>query len=122
MHSIVTLARWEAVILFGGIFGVVFWKLASGAIPLDGLLDADVRDKNSPDGSGLSTVPSGGRAQILLVILSVAVWYLLQVIHNPRQFPQIPDSMLRALAGSSVLYLGGKTQALFFGRLRDLIR
>jgi len=120
MHSIATFARWGSVLLFGGFFAVFFWKLSNGSISLHGLLDADVRDKKSPD--GLSTVASGGRSQMLLVTLSVALWYLLQVIHNPKQFPQLPNAMLGALAGSHAVYLGGKAQALFLGRLRDLIR
>jgi hypothetical protein len=122
MRTLSTLAYWEGLILFGGLFGVVLWKLFTGAIPLNGLLEGDVRDHNSFDGSGFSSSPSAGRSQSLIVTLFVALWYLLQVIHNPREFPKLSDAMIGAMAGSQAVYLGGKAQALFLGRLRDLFK
>jgi hypothetical protein len=122
MNSLLKLASSAGVVLLGGFFAVIFWKLFTGSISLNGLLEGDVRDQNSSDGSGVSTVPSAGRSQTLLVTLFVAVWYLLQVIHNPKEFPKVPDAMLGALAGSHALYLGGKAQATFLGRLRDLFK
>jgi hypothetical protein len=122
MHSLAKLAATAYVVLFAGFFCVILWKIATGDISLSYLLDGDVRDKKSRDGSGFSATPSGGRAQMLSVTLSVAMWYLLQVIHNPKQFPQLPDTMLGTLAGSHVVYLGAKAQGLFFGRLQDLLK
>jgi hypothetical protein len=121
MDSLAKLGTVAGVALFAGFFCVVLWKIATGCISMSYLLDGDVRDPKNPDGSGFSATASGGRAQMLSVTLSVVVWYLLQVIHNPKQFPQLPDTMLATLAGSHFVYLGGKAQGLFFGRLKDLI-
>jgi len=120
MHSLATVARWEGVVLLGGFLGVVFWKLLTGSIPLAGLLDGDVRDSESAH--GFSSQASAGRAQSLMVTLFVAMWYLLQVIHNPREFPKLSDTLVGGLAGSQALYLGGKAQAMFLGRLRNLLK
>jgi len=116
MNSLVKLASWAGLVLFGGFFSVVLWKLLTGGISLSYLLDGDVRDPNSPDGSGFSTSPSAGRAQTLAVTLFVAGWYLLQVIHNPRQFPHLPNALVGSLAGSQILYLGGKAHSMLFGK------
>ncbi len=122
MDSLAKLASSGAAVLFGGFFVVVLWKLFTGGIPLNGLLEGDVRDDNSPDGSGVSSAPSAGRAQAFTVTMYIAVWYLLQVINNPKEFPQLPNALIGALAGSHAVYLGGKAQALFLGRLRDWLK
>jgi hypothetical protein len=120
MRFLVTLAYWEGVILFGGLFCVVLWKLLTGGISLSYLLDGDVRDPDSP--TGFSTTASPGRIQAVTVTLFVAGYYLLQVIHNPKELPKPPNAMVGALAGSYVLYLGGKAQAMLPGRVRDLFK
>ena len=117
MHFLMTLAYWEGAILFGGLFCVVLWKLMTGGISLNYLLDGDVRDSGSP--TGFSTSVSPGRIQALIVTLLVAGYYLLQVIHNPKEFPKMPNALLGALAGSHVLYLVGKAQAMLPGRTPD---
>jgi hypothetical protein len=117
MHFLMKLAYWEGAILFGGLFCVVSWKLMTGGISLNYLIDGDVRDPGSP--TGFSTNVSPGRIQALIVTLLVAGYYLLQVIHNPKEFPKIPNTLLGALAGSHVLYLVGKAQAMLPGRMRD---
>jgi hypothetical protein len=122
VNSLVKLAGVVAAILFGGFFCVVLWKMLTGEIRLSYLLDGDVQDDSSPDGSGLSSSPSVGRTQTLVVTLFVAGWYLLQVIHNPKEFPRLPNAMVGVLAGSQALYLGGKVQAMLPGRLRGLFK
>ena len=114
MRSLATLAYWEAVVLLAGLLGVMLWKLLTGGISLDGLLEGDVRDPNSAD--GFRSQASAGRAQALTITLVVALWYLLQVIHNPREFPQVPRAMVAVLGGSYALYLVGKARALRKGR------
>jgi hypothetical protein len=109
MGSLVRVAAIMAVILFGGFFAVVLWKLLSGDISLSYLLDADLQD----DAGGYSSGSSAGRTQSLVVTLIVAGYYLLQVFHDPTKFPKLPGAMVGALAGSQALYLGGKAQALF---------
>lgn len=113
------LAYWEGMIFLLGLFGVVFWKLMKGDIPMDGLLNGDVRDKAAP--SGYSTEFSPGRGQMLMITIFTAGYYLVQVIHNPKEFPQIPLSWVAAVGGSHAIYLGGKAKSMLLGRIRDLI-
>lgn len=120
MPSVPTLAYWEGAILMAGFFGIVFWRLMTGGIALDQLLEGDIRDPSSAD--GYSPYVSAGRAQSLLITLFVALSYLLQVIQDPTVFPTLPDGLIGALAGSQALYLGGKVQAMSFGRLRDILK
>jgi hypothetical protein len=120
MRALSTLAYWEGLILLGGFFGLVLWKLLTGRISLDQLLEGDARDPNSAD--GYSTYVSAGRTQSLASTLFVAGYYLLQVAHNPKQFPSLPAQLVGALAGSQALYLGGKARAMLWGRMRDLLK
>jgi len=87
MRFLMTLAYW------GGCDPV--WRLVlrcvveavDGAISLSYLLDGDFRDPDSP--TGFSTTASPGRTQALMVTLLVAGYYLLQVIHNPKELPPL---------------------------------
>jgi hypothetical protein len=120
MRSVVIVAYWESFVLLAGFFAVVLWKLFTAEIPLGGLLEGDVRDRTSA--GGFMCRPSAGRAQSLTIVLFVAVWYLIQVIHNPTEFPPLSESLLGLLAASQAVYLGGKAQSMFLGRLRDLLK
>jgi hypothetical protein len=113
-----SLFYWEGVILLGGFFGLIAWRLLTGQIGLDYLLYGDRRDRTEP--SGYSTFFSPGRTQLLLVTILTASYYLLQVIHDPATFPKIPTAWVVALGGSHAIYLGGKAQAMLLG-IRDLI-
>lgn len=119
MPSASTLAYWGGLALIGGLFGIIFWKLMKGDISMDGLLNGPVRDETSP--SGFHTEFSPGRSQLLMFTIITAAYYLLQVIHNPRVFPQIPDSWIAAVGGSQALYLAGKAKSMLLGQFRDLI-
>jgi hypothetical protein len=114
MRFLMTLAYWEGAILFGGLFCVVLWKLLTGGISLSYLLDGDVRDSDSP--TGFSTNASAGRTQALMVTLFVAGYYLLQVIHNPKELPPLSPWLVGVLGGSHALYLMEKAQTLLSGR------
>lgn len=109
---------WEGVIVLGGLFGVLSWKLITGGISLECLLHGDRRDRKAP--SGYSAYFSPARSQLLFVTILIAGYYLAQVIHDPRTFPKIPVAWLVALGGSHAIYLGGKAQAMLLG-IRDLI-
>ena len=122
MGLIGAVVRWEVVILLVGIFGIVFWKMLTGQISLHGLLEADVHDPNSPDGSGLSSRASAGRVQALALTIFVALWYLFQVIHHPTEFPRLPDALVTALGGSQGIYLGGNAYGLLIPKLRNQFR
>ncbi len=114
MPLFVTFAYWEAVLLFGGFLGVVLWKLLTGSIPLNYLLDGDVRNPDSEN--GFSSQASTGRTQSLVVTMFVAGYYLVQVVRNPAELPQLPVPMVVALGGSQALYLAGKARDLLKGR------
>jgi hypothetical protein len=120
MRTLSTLAYWEGLILLGGFFGIVLWKLLTGGISLEQLLEGDVRDPNSAD--GYSTSVSAGRTQLLASTLFVAGYYLLQVVQNPKEFPTLPTELVGALAGSQALYLGGKARAMLWDRVREFFK
>ena len=98
MPSPATLAEWAGFLLFGGFFGVIFWKLANGRILLDQLLET----------GGPSSSASASRAQSLAVTLFVALYYLIHVIQNPKQFPELPGTLMAMLVGSQSIYIGAK--------------
>jgi hypothetical protein len=120
MPSPSTLAYWEALILVVGLVGVVLWKLISGGMVLDQLFEGDIQDPNSKD--GYSTYVSAGRVQAFWVTIGTAFYFLMQVIHNPTEFPNLPAGLIAVLAGSHALYLGGKAQAMLIGRLKDFLK
>lgn len=109
MPSPSTLAQWLGILLFGGFFGVVFWKLASGDIALDQLLEKKGNpSQDAGENSKGPSSPGAARAQSLAVTLFVAFYYLVHVIQNPKEFPEIPGALVAILAGSQAMYLGGK--------------
>lgn len=90
----------------------------TGGISLEFLLYGDHLDKSAP--SGYSSSFSPGRGQLLMVTILTAAYYLLQVIHNPKAFPQIPVAWVAALGGSHAIYLSGKAKSMLLGSLQDL--
>ena len=120
MSDIRIAAQWFFFMELFGFFAIVFWRLMTGAIVLSQLLDGDIRDPQSE--TGYSSGVSPARTQALLVTLFTAIYCLTQTLHNPRQFPEIPNTLLAVLAGSQSLYLGGKAKSLLLGRLRNLIK
>ena len=112
MPSPATLAEWAGFLLFGGFFGVVFWKLATGSIPLDQLLET----------GGPSSSSSASRAQSLGVTLFIAAYYLIHVIQNPNQIPELPGTFVAILAGSQSLYLGAKALDLLPDSWRNFFK
>lgn len=120
MRTLSTLAYWEGFILLGGFFGTVLWKLLTGGISLEQLLEGDVRHPNAAEGDSTSASP--GRAQSLVSTIFVAAYYLLQVVQNPKEFPKLPPDLIAVLAGSQALYLGGKAQAMLLGPLLDFLK
>jgi hypothetical protein len=107
MKPLSTLATWGMLILLGGFFALVFWKLVTRGIRLDELLQGDQWEETR-----LATSFSPGRAQLLIFTLLLAVHFLLQVIHDASRFPQIPPAWLAALGGSQAGYLGGKAYSM----------
>lgn len=122
MLTLVVIAKWAGLLLLGGFLGVVLWKLATGNIALDQLFEGDIRDADPANAEGYTTQVSAGRVQTFWVTVLVAAYYVGQVIQNPTELPRLPNGMIAALAGSHALYLGGKAQAMYLGRIRDLWR
>src|SRR5258708_1401860 len=102
MSEILTIAQWEIVILFGGLAAIILFKILSGAISLVGLLAGDRSDG--------TLCFSFGRAQLLAITTTIAVYYVVQVIQNPSltSLPDIPPMLLCVLGGSQTIYLSGK--------------
>jgi len=109
MPSIAQSASWGCFLLVGGFFAVVFWRMLTRRIPLNGLLDGD-----KADGATVTTSFSPGRAQLLVVTVIAALYYLLQVARNPGAFPEVPPALLVALGTSNAAYLGGKAYSLLY--------
>jgi hypothetical protein len=118
MVNVAKLAAWEGIVLLAGFIGVVVWKLITGEISLGYLLYGDARALR---GVPRSTFLSSGRTQMLTLTVFVAVYFLLQVMQDPTKFPDVPDPLLAVLGVSHAVYLGGKAQSLYLGRLRDLV-
>jgi hypothetical protein len=123
MPSPSTLAQWVGFLLFGGFFGVVFWKLANGTMSLEQLLENSAGSSQGADGNGVdASSPSAGRAQSLAITLFVAFYYLVHVIRDPKEFPEIPGTLVAVLAGSQAIYLGGKALDMFPDSWRDFLK
>jgi hypothetical protein len=105
------------MILVGGFFGVIVWKLLTGRIRLHYLFYGDRRDRTN---EGYTEFFSPGRVQLLFVTILTAGYYVVQVIRDPTQFPEIPTTWVVALGASQAIYLGGKAQSMLFG-IRDII-
>jgi hypothetical protein len=122
MRTLSEVARWEGFILLGGLFGIIFWKLLTGGISLDRLLEGDIGGPNNAPDCGRGTYVSAGRAQSLAITAFAALYYLLQVWQNPREFPHLPAILIDALMGSQAIYLAGKAQAMLGPRLRSFLQ
>jgi hypothetical protein len=114
MRSLAVVSRAEALVLIGGFWLVIVWKLLTGGIRLNQLL--------SGDRSNGDTYFSWGRAQFLAVSLFVAGQYLLRVTQDPSKLPDIPNGVLALLGGSAAVYAGEKAQAMLFDQPRNSTR
>lgn len=105
MNSLFKAGEYGGLALLLAFFAVVVWRILSGEISLDGLLDS----KDSR-GNGSYSVE---RAQLLIFTLLVAGKYLLAVIQNPNRdsLPDLPTEWVALLGGSQAIYLAGKAWA-----------
>lgn len=109
MDELVILARWGAFCFLTALAAIVLYKLMTGSISLAGLLNGD-----RSDGTEYLSI---GRGQLLVFTLLTAARYLKQVATNPSltSLPDVSSDMLEILGASQLIYLAGKTRALFFG-------
>lgn len=110
MPYLLRAARWEMIVVLGGLMIVVASKVFAGGISLAGLLTVSKRPGQSGDEPSEF---SPARAQMLMATLVAAMYYLLQVINNPSadSLPDAPSTLVGVLGGSHAIYLGGKVQS-----------
>lgn len=101
------LATIAGSILVCGFFGVVLLKITTGEISLAYLLSVK-------DASGCWSY-SPARLQLLIFTVGVAANYLRSVMVSPHgdSLPDLPMSVVAALGGSHVAYLGSKAFSAF---------
>jgi hypothetical protein len=99
MTSLSTFIRVEAWSSLLGIALTVAYQILTGRINLRGLTN----DKSKG-------VISTARVQLLLLTCGFAMYYFLQVIHDPSAFPSLPREAVFLMGGSNVLYLVAKTK------------
>lgn len=100
METLETVLRYEMSILLLLLIGTIGYKLLVQQINTNGLL----MDKTG----GRAFSP--GRLQMLVITLSIAVYYMFLVLEaeDKGRFPDMPNEFLLALAGSHSIYLSGK--------------
>jgi len=80
---------------------IVFMRLLNGSIRTDGLLSTQLGGGVSPE-----------RVQLLIASLIAAAVYAADSLSNPpiagEPLRDVPDALLTAMAGSQLVYLGGK--------------
>jgi hypothetical protein len=93
----------EIWFLLIGMAAIIIYQLATGRINLKGLLyEKNMANKFSP-----------ARVQLLLVSVTVALYYLLKLFKDPTRVPMDNLSVLLALGGSNLVYIAGKYRALY---------
>lgn len=88
---------------FFAMLAIVVVQVMRGRIPLDGMLDAKT------DRPGARPM-NFDRTQLLIASLGFALLYVVRALHLEQgaPMPDVPSSVLYALAGSQAVYLGGK--------------
>lgn len=109
MDALATALRYEMLFPLIILFAIIGYKLLVQQINTKGLL----MDK----ASGRAFSP--GRLQMLIVTLTIALYYVLMVFDTKEmgKLPDLPNKFLLALGGSHLIYLGGKLYGLLASRL-----
>ncbi len=110
MDSLSTALRYEMLVLLIALIVLIGYFMATNRINVKGLL----MDKTG--GRALSA----GRLQMLIVTLSIALYYILMVVEtkDTGKFPDLPNEYLLALGGSHTVYLSGKLYGMLAGKFR----
>jgi hypothetical protein len=113
MDALATVIRYEMLFLLIILILIIAYKLLHDQINTTGLL----LDKTS--GTGDRAPFSPGRLQMLIVTLSIAIYYVLTVIEtkDTGRLPDMPKEFLIALGGSHTIYLGGKIYGMIANQL-----
>ncbi len=107
MHTLVNVARWEAIILIAAFGAITLWKLFQ-SVSFAGLI-------RSSDGT-----ISPARIQLLVLTVLTALQYLLTTIRDPSHLPAIPTGLVMGIGGSQALYLGAKAWSIFGQNRKNL--
>jgi len=132
MPTVAQIVAWEIEGFLIALGAIVAGQLLTGQINTKNLLHGRINDTGQPvrDAGELVRDEDGNivrktsdtayfspeRVQLLLLTLGAAFYYLTQVFHNstPGTLPEVPSSWTETLAGSNVLYLGGKAVSRFW--------
>jgi hypothetical protein len=110
MGTLATILRYELFFLLIALAVIVGYRLITQQINVKGLVMDKMR------GRGVSP----GRLQMLIVTMSIAIYYIMMVIEakDTSRLPDMPNEYLVALGGSHSIYLLGKLYDLFAGKLQ----
>ena len=102
--TLVTFISCEVWCLIGAFFLLIGYMILTGKIKTAGLL------RTKDDKGGISPA----RIQLLVLTLTGAFYYLMQVMDNPspNQLPDMPQQLLLVLGGSNLFYAGSKAYSL----------
>ena len=103
MKSLSTFIHVEVWSSLLGLAFTIGYQILTGRINLRGLTNDKSKD-----------AISGVRVQLLLVTCGFAMYYFLQVIHDPSAFPSLPQEAVFLMGGSNILYLVAKTKLANF--------
>lgn len=98
---LVWLAKWEAILIVGGLAVTIAIKLLTGQVNMQYLLYGRRRDG--------AQYFSPHKVQLLVATIAVAFQYLLTAAQTRSgAMPRLPDGALELLGLSHAIYLGGK--------------
>ena len=108
METLTAVVRFEVWFLLGSLALIVAYKMLTGGINMEGLLD-DKKDKQT---AGFSPA----RVQLLILTLFGAGYYLLLTVKDgyPTEFPEVPQELLALVGGGNLVYLGAKARSMLF--------
>jgi hypothetical protein len=108
MNTLFTVMRYEMFFVFVALAFMVGYRLLTGQIKTKGLLQDKVTKEFSP-----------GRLQMLIATACTAIYFVVQVMQTEK-LPELTQKFMLALAGSHVLYLGGKTYSVLVDKLAKI--
>jgi hypothetical protein len=109
MDALAAALRYEMLLLLLILIAIIAYKMLVQEINTSGLL-LDKTDRR---------VISAGRLQLLIVTLSIAIYYLFLVMEtkDSGKLPDMPNEFIVALAGSHSIFLAGKLYDMLLSKL-----
>ena len=100
MDTFVTFLHVEIRFFLVGLALIIAYQILTGRISTKKMFA-------EKDGTGRFSI---GRVQLLVLTLTGAFYYVLQVVDNPSGLPEVSQDLLLILGGSNIIYLGGKAR------------